>query len=192
MKKLNKITIFAICILAIALTVGSTLAFLIDSDGPVENTFTGSKVTSEVEETLVKDENGALLEKKDVKIKNTGDTPAYIRAAVVVTWKKLEEDGTYSVYGMAPVENTHYEMQWSGLTDQSWEKGTDGFYYYKSVVNDGESTSVLFTDCKLKDGATAPAEGYYLNVEIICSAIQAGQDGYGEAYNAWKGVAVND
>ncbi len=195
MKKFAKPVIGLLALLMI-LGVGSTLAFLIDSDEPVENIFTPSRVTSEVLEGEDGNTfNGTVKEK--VRIKNTGDTDAYIRAAVVVTWKKLEEDGTYSVYGQAPVEGTDYEMIWwntksdDDLHDDSWEKGSDGFYYHKAVVEDGGSTSILFTDCKLAEDATAPV-GYGLNVEIICSAIQAGQNGPDAAYNAWKGVNLDD
>lgn len=186
MKKLNKITIFAICILAIALTVGSTLAFLIDSDGPVENTFTGSKVTSEVVEEF---KDGV---KKDVKIKNTGDTPAYIRAAIVVTWKDAEGG---NVLGQVPKPGEDYSIAYN--TDEQtepagkWAK-EGNYYYWSNPVEPGKTTGVLITECKQLKTITVGNTTYYLNVEIICSAIQAGQDGYGEAYNAWKGVAVND
>ena len=83
-------------LLLLTVTVGGTIAFLIDTECPLHNQFNPSKVTTKVEETL----SGKI--KKDVYIKNTGDTDAWIRAAVVVTW----QDAAGNVYGQAPVEGT--------------------------------------------------------------------------------------
>ena len=66
-------TLMAI-IMLIGAVIGSTVAFLITNTGPVENTFAYASVSCEVKE----DFNGST--KKDVQIKNTGSTDAYIRA----------------------------------------------------------------------------------------------------------------
>ena len=146
-------------LLLLTVTVGGTIAFLMDSDGPLHNLFNPSKVTTYVDETL-DDET-----KKDVKIKNTGDTEAWIRAAVVVTWQ--DKDG--NVYGQAPVAGTNYTA-WTPGTD--WLTGDDGFYYYKYPVAAGATTSnALITQISPIDDS--PAEGYYLTVEIIGSGIQS-------------------
>lgn len=182
MKKFTK-PVFVLVALLMILGIGSTLAFLIDSAGPVENKFEPSRVTCEV----LEGENGDTFDgetKEKVRIKNTGDTPAYIRAAIVVTWKDAEGN----VLGQMPELGTDYEWD---LNTTDWTKGDDGFYYYRSkddpieVAPDGE-TDYLITNCQLAEGVTAPA-GYGLNVEIICSAIQAGQNGPDAAYNAWTG-----
>lgn len=149
--------------LIISVTVGGTLAYLVAGDGPVENTFTPSVVSTYVQESV----NSG--QKTDVKIQNTGDTTAYIRAAVVVTW----QDANGNVYGQKPKESTDYTITWD--TD-GWEKNvSDGFYYYLSTVSAGDSTTALIVKCVPVDGK-AP-DGYSLAVEIICSGIQAeGQD----------------
>lgn len=145
-------------LLLLTVTVGGTIAFLMDSDGPLNNLFNPSKVTTYVDETL----DGET--KKDVKIKNTGDTEAWIRAAVVVTWQ--DKDG--NVYGQAPVAGTNYTA-WTPGTD--WLTGDDGFYYYKYPVAAGATTSnALIT--QISPIGNSPAEGYYLTVEIIGSGIQ--------------------
>ncbi len=180
-KKLTKSLTFVVAILLIVGGIGTTLAYLIDSDGPVTNIFTPSEITTKIEEKLGET-------KDDVRIVNTGDTPAYIKAAVVVTWKDAEGN----VYGQKPVEGEHYEMTWwnssvnDELPDDSWfEKG--GYYYHKAAVaaSNGE-TSVLFTDCKPK-GSNTP-DGYFLSVEIIGSGIQTGVD---EAVRAWSDGKVS-
>lgn len=161
-------------LLVIGVTVGGTLAYIVAGDGPVENTFTPSMVSTYVQETV---SNG---KKTEVKIENTGDTTAYIRAAVVVTWQ--DKDG--NVYGQKPVglafgetsvEGADYDIVWS---TEDWAQGADGFYYYLSPVAADGKTEALITSCAPVNGK-AP-DGYSLAVEIISSGIQAeGQDSKG-------------
>lgn len=152
-------------LLLLTVSVGGTIAFLMDSAGPLRNLFTPSKVTTYVDETV----NGKT--KSNVSIKNTGDTTAWIRAAIVVTW----QDAKGNVYGQLPVENRDYTMNLNVVNENGWLKGKDGFYYWplpvKSEKEDGKNckTGVLIQNCTYK--ANAP-EGYYLNVEIIGSGIQ--------------------
>lgn len=138
--------------------VGSTVAFLFTNTGAVTNTFNPSSVTTEIVEEF----NGEV--KKNVTVKNTGDIPAYIRAAVVVTW----QNDAGQVYAETPTEGTDYTVTW---TKDDWVKYTDGYYYYTSAVAAGASTGVLLTDCKPVEGK-AP-NGYYLCVEILASGIQS-------------------
>ena len=161
--------------LAGVLAIGGTLAYLTTYTTPVENTFTPSKVTTAV------DENCEGNVKKNVAIENTGDTTAYIRAAVVVTW----QDSNGNVYGEKPVSDDDNAVDYDYVItydlSSGWVKGADGFYYWtkpvKSVVEDeGDcATGVLITSCGPVDGK-AP-EGYSLNVEIIGSGIQS-EGGY--------------
>lgn len=144
-------------LLLLTVTVGGTIAFLIDSDGPLNNLFNPSQVTTKVEETLSVDT------KKDVYIKNTGDTDAWIRAAVVVTWQNAEGN----VYGQAPVEGMNYDITWG----TGWKTGDDGFYYWPSPVaaETGVTGDLIET---ISPKGNPPADGYYLTVEIIGSGIQ--------------------
>lgn len=144
-------------LLLLTVTVGGTIAFLMDSDGPLSNLFNPSQVTTKVEETLSGDT------KKDVYIKNTGDTDAWIRAAVVVTW----QDAGGNVYGQAPVDGTNYEITWG----TGWQTGDDGFYYWTSPVKaeTGVTGDLIET---ISPKGNPPADGYYLTVEIIGSGIQ--------------------
>ena len=171
----KSIALLASLLLIIGVTVGGTIAFLMDTVGPLQNLFTPSQVTTEVEETL----DGTT--KSDVYIKNTGNTEAWIRAAVVVTWKNANGD----VYGKAPVLNTDYEITWG----TGWVTGADGFYYWKSpVAADGGVTGDLIESCTSKN--LAP-EGYYLTVEIIGSGIQSKPARVFNTEWASSGLAVN-
>lgn len=149
--------------LAGILAAGSTVAWLADETTGVTNTFATSEVATAI------DEKRSGETKSEVKVKNTGDIDAYIRAAVVVTW----QDASGNVYGKAPVEGADYSITWS--TDESdGEEGRwledGGFYYWSNPVAPGEFTGELIDVCSYS--ANAP-EGYFLNVEIIGSGIQA-------------------
>lgn len=162
-KKVSLLLVSLVLIAAIA--VGSTVAFIATSTEPITNIFNPANVTIDIDE---KYENGV---KTDVKVKNTGNTDAFIRAQIVVTWK--DKDGNVSA--TKPVRGTDYTMT---LNEADWFQGTDGFYYCKtSVAPDASNnlTPVLIKECKKVDGVTPP-EGYDLSVEIIASGIQSTPD----------------
>lgn len=163
--------------------VGATVAFLMTQTGAVTNTFQGSKVACAVIENINDIANdstesgkvtGVTL-KKDVQIKNTGDTTAYIRVAVVVNW--MSADGT-RVWATKPIEGTDYTISYD-LTN-GWFDGGDGYYYYSKPVSPDSSnnlTSVLIKEAKLNADVTVPVgtdnTRYYLSIEIVASAIQS-------------------
>ena len=145
-------------ILLLMISVGGTIAFVVTHTSEIRNTFTESVVKCEVDETF-KDNV-----KSNVSIKNTGDTTAYIRAFVNVTW--MNESG--QVASVSP-KSTDYMIEYS---TSGWLKGSDGYYYYSLPVQPNDKTAVLINSCELLETASAP-DGYYLSVEIVCSAIQS-------------------
>ena len=149
-------------LLLLTLFIGGTTAFLIAKGNPVTNTFKPSRVASDVHETFVNNV------KSNVTIANTGDTTAYIRAYINVTW----QDASGNVYPGTPVSGTHYNMSLnlSETGETGWIKIGD-FYYYTQPVEPGQETAVLINSCTPVEGQT-PA-GYGLNVEILGSAIQS-------------------
>ncbi len=163
-------------LLLLTVTVGGTIAFLMESDAPLHNLFNPSQVTTYVDETLV----GTT--KKDVKIQNTGDTEAWIRAAVVVTW----QDAEGNVYGQAPVAGTNYTA-WAPGAD--WLTGDDGFYYYRYPVEAGATTANALISSIAPVG-NPPADGYYLTVEIIGSGIQSKPENVFNTEWASSGIQV--
>ena len=152
---------FVLLILAVVLAIGGTLAYIIANTEEVKNKFTPGEVRCEVDEQFDK----LHKVKSDVKIKNTGNTAAYIRATYVVTWQK--EDGT--VNGKMPVAGTDYTIEFAENT--GWKLIGD-YWYYTSPVAAGGETGVLIASCKLAESAAVPKD-YHLSVEIIASAIQS-------------------
>lgn len=158
--KNKKKIVLLVSIAAIALiAAGVTVAWLVAKTDAVVNTFTPAKVTSEVVEDFDK------TTKTDVKIKNTSNIDAYIRATVVINWV----DGDGNVAAQKPVKGTDYTITFPENT--KWFTGSGGYYYFPNPVASGYFTDVLIYECKAVAGK-AP-EGYSLSVEIIADAIQS-------------------
>ena len=189
MKKKALLTMSVVLLLLVA--VGTTLAYIFTKTDPVVNTFTPSKVSCAVVENSGRPVSGGIQntgdKKSNVQIKNTGDTDAYIRVAVVVNW--ISADGT-RVWATKPVEGDDYTINLD--LNNGWSPVGD-YYYYGSAVapcthKDGDEhagcmTSVLIRSCTSVPGR-AP-DGYYLSVEIVASAIQSKGMGANSAQEAW-------
>lgn len=158
--KMSKSVIILLCaVLICAVTVGTTLAFIFAKAPPVVNEFEPVFVSCSVEEGFVNNV------KSNVRVRNTGDISAYIRACVVICWVS-ETDG--SINGASPVKDRDYLITYS----DSWTQGSDGFYYFTSPVAAGDATDILIYDARPAEDADIP-EGYKLSVQIVASAIQA-------------------
>ena len=166
---MSYIAIMACFSIILTVIIGTTIAFLLDETESMINTFTPSHVTSEVVEALTGNT------KSDVMIKNTGDINAYIRAKVIVTW----QDANGNVYGEVPANETDYKITFNETDSGNgqWIEASDGFYYWtKPVKSDDDAPDECYTDILVvscQQLKAAPETGYYLNVEIIGSAIQS-------------------
>ena len=165
-------------VLLVTVAVGATLAYLIDVTDEIPNKFTPSKVTVEVNEEF----DGKV--KENVSIKNTGDTSAFIRAEVIITWQNAAGD----VYGKAPVAGEDYTITYNlpteSVADGKWVE-KEGYYYWTKPVAAGANTGILISEAKpLKD---APADNYFLSIEIIASGVQSDgtKDGEKAVVDAW-------
>lgn len=179
-------TLLVSLLLVLGVAMGGTVAFLSTRTDSKVNTFTPSEVTCAVTETF---ENNV---KSQVAVKNTGDTTAFIRAAINVTWMKDAEAGTkynagdQTVSAKVPVKDTDYSITFAKNTN--WIQGADGYYYYKLPVAPQGSTEVLIEECKLLENASVP-DGYHLSVEIVASAIQSAPDSV--VQNMWHVTVEN-
>lgn len=179
MSKRKRIIALLVGVILLAGTAG-TLAWL-SVTGVLVNQFGIGSVTPSVQETL----NGKV--KSDVKAKNTGTAPAYIRAAVDIYW----QDATSGArLWDEPKAGTDYEIAWS-VADASgansadnWVKASDGFYYWTSPVAPMGKTDVL-----IKSVTEQKADGKNLVVDISTQAIQSTPGD--AAAEAW-GCAVKD
>lgn len=158
--------------LILCCAVGGTVAWLTTSTGPVTNTFTPTEVETTIDEEF---KDGV---KKNVTVKNEGDIPVYMRAAIIINWADAHDN----VYPKTVATSDYQMVIGSGWTYRS----ADGFYYYtggdpKGVVPAGEEKQLIDT---CKPSVAAPAEGYDLQVTILAEAIQAD----GKTSNGTKAV----
>lgn len=195
-RKQKWLAVALIAVLVITATTGAVYAYLSATTGPVHNTFTAAPThTIDIKETFPTGATNPIKKNVCVDVGDPGYA-VYVRAAIVVTWKKGND-----VYAYKPVQKTEdavgdYALELN-LTD--WFQGSDGFYYHKKMVAyDGEDeatklTSVLIESCsQLKAGP----EGYTLHVEIIAQTIQAlgttDDDSIPAVEDAWKAVTTDE
>ena len=155
MKTKKPVALVAILVL-LCCAVAGTVAYLVTSTDPVTNTFTPASVTTQVEETF----DGTT--KSNVRIQNTGNIDAYIRAAIIVNW--ADKQGNISA---TPVNDSDYEM----TLGSGWVKIGD-YYYCKTTTVHGASTAPLIISCAKTPSAAVP-DGYDLQVTILADGIQA-------------------
>lgn len=154
-KTWKALIVAALAVVILTAAVGGTMAWLSTKTSDLTNTFEPAKVTCEVEEETFDGKT-----KKNVKIKNTGTTDAYIRAMIVANW--CTTDGK-----VVKTASPNYE----GLHGSGWVKHDDGFYYYTQPVAPDQKTGNLFTSCT--PGNDKPEGADHLEVNIICQAVQS-------------------
>ena len=150
-------------------TVGSTAAWLVSKPAAVENDFVPGKVACQVLEDFGT-ESGASV-KRNVRVKNTGNTDAYIRVLLVFTWK----DDAGNIFSNKPQEGKDYQIVMDDLTNWIMQKSDAGLYfYYKKPVAPDAETGKLIDSLRQIAGVTGPENGKYkLSVDILADAVQA-------------------
>lgn len=121
--------------LVMMVAVGATLALMASTSNSVTNTFAAAQVETEIDEDL-KDGN------KKVTIENTGKSPVYVRARIMVSGVDPENNikvVTTEPTGEAIDENTLYLVMPNVGESKDWEQATgatgkDDYYYYKKVL----------------------------------------------------------
>ena len=156
--RVNK-TLFALLaiVMVIGAVVGTTVAFLVDKTGNVQNTFEYAKVSCEVTENFTNNK------KDNVRVKNTGTTDAYIRATYVVNW--VDAQGN-----IASSDPAGYKYTLTANLNNSWTKGSDGYFYYTSPIAPGDSTQGSLLTCTV---TYTDNPEYTLSVEVLAEAIQS-------------------
>ena len=187
----KRLTILLVSLsLILVVGVGVTLAYVFASTGDVVNTFTPSKVACAVIENSQDTENTGnpvnVESKSNVMIKNTGDTDAYIRVAVIVNWKSA--DGS-KVWATAP-KTGEYTIVYN--TNSRWARSlADGYWYHTAEVAPDGLTDVLITSATQNAPGPKGTDGtqYYLSIEIVASAIQSTPDNV--VKDMWGATASN-
>ncbi len=143
-------------ILVVGAAAGGTVAWLTQTTQTENNNFSYGTVSCAINEIF----NGTT--KSNVTVTNTGNTPAYIRAACIVNWV----DAQGNIAANVPADYT-YSLSIPGA---GWTAGSDGYYYYNGVVAPNLTTEGSLLTCT----SSHPEDGEYtLSVKVIASAVQA-------------------
>ena len=152
-------------ILVVVMTIGGTVAFLMDSTESIINKFTPASSGITIEEKVK--ENC----KTEIAVQNTGATGAYIRVSLVANY--YDENG--NITGGAAVPDFT-------LNSEKWFLGNDGYYYYKQPIAAGDVTESLLANgskMELSDN---------MQVTVLAQSIQASPTSV--VHDKW-GVTVN-
>lgn len=164
MKKRTLILVLSIAIIAVA-TLGATLAYFTDKEEDT-NTFTIGNVNIELTEpSWVEDVSdvypGQVLD-KDPTVKNIGNNPCLVR--VKVEWPLLP------VPTDVPADDV--VVDYSGPLGTGW-KYSDGYYYYLEILENGDSTSKLFTQVVIPTALENGNGTTNYNIKVTAYAVQA-------------------
>lgn len=163
--------------LVMMVAVGATLALMASTSNSVTNTFAAAQVETEIDEDLTNNN-------KKVTIENTGKSPVYVRARIMVSGVA---ESQVAIVKTAPAEdkvdaNILYLVMPNVTND--WEKlsGNDtynsDYYYYKKALNpageDGNTTSSLLEKVVVGSGlATQLKDNPNFSVTIYHESVLA-------------------
>lgn len=171
--------------LVMMVAVGATLALMASTSNSVTNTFAAAQVETEIDEDLTNNN-------KKVTIENTGKSPVYVRARIMVSGVA---ESQVAIVETAPAEdkvnaNTLYLVMPNVGESKDWEQATpaesseepalDDYYYYKKVLpgkgEDGttHSTSLLLEKVVVGSGlATQLKENPNFSVTVYHESVLA-------------------
>ena len=144
-------------VMLFALAVGGTIAWLIDKDSPLVNTFDPSKVTCRVEENF--NENTGV--KSNVNVTNTGDIDAFIRVKLVTY--RTNDQGQH-IGGTASLP--------AFTLGTGWVKYGD-YYYYTKPVAPNQKPETNLTDSMTLIGSYLDTDGGKQAIDVMAEAIQS-------------------
>lgn len=147
-----KSLLFILALLFIGI-IGGTIAYFTTANHVV-NEFQG--LTYDVD--IVEESNGTWGTKK-VSIVNKDKTPVVVRVAYNELWSKEDRE-----YGFLTLSNTIngfnvVNKSWTKTWEEDFVLGTDGWYYYKNIL-DANTSIDLITSIQLNDSLITNREEY--------------------------------
>lgn len=178
-KTKKRIKIISILMTLIILSSG-TLAFFISRD-TVTNNFKVQDLTIKIEEPNWEEPDSWNGEKitKDAHVTNTNVMPEIIRVAIEPRFE--DENGNFYSGNINDIEFEFSNVTSDIKASNMWCDGGDGYYYYTSVVKEGESTTDIIKSVKLNlpAGNVDEYNGKTLKAVVRAEAVFSNSD-------AWK------
>lgn len=146
MKK--KIATIAVLLLCLGMLGYTTIAYF-NTQNTARNVITAGNIDIELQETAINGDGKEILFQesqerfnvmpgeevsKIVRVKNTGNNPAYIRIEVQKDIKLADGQNGEVDLGLIRLD----------FDSDNWTLGEDGYYYYNQPIAAGESTAALF------------------------------------------------
>ena len=132
----KKVLIILLILLVTSLVVGTVAYYFVLNSK--SNIFTEGTIKLEIIENFNSENNI----KENVLIKNTGNSPIYIRVAILY----LFENNDGQIIEDIPIKDTDYTINFS--SSNNWVLNSDGYYYYKYPIEPGSNTDILIDNCK--------------------------------------------
>lgn len=161
--------------LVAAAIVGVTAAFIKTNTEPVKNEFTPASVDCSVEEEF----DGTT--KKNVTVRNDGDTPTFVRVRLVSYRVDGEGDQQTRIGGTTEIPTFTPGEGWVSRGD---------YYYYTLPVAPGQTPAhPLIPASGIALSTYTDADGGRQVIEVLAEAIQSEPDDAAES--AWEVVITN-
>ena len=187
------------CVLIAVLAVGATLAFLFDILKPKTNMFSFDNSIIDV----IIDENEYNWDTKEVMLVNQDiphAVPGVVRAMIVPVLKTNDGSNLGLAGSMAPLSepigNTMALGDFVFTFQNNWQDDwffKDGFFYYRKVLQPGESTTMLLSGVSLADPSLAEKyKDMRIEVEVMADIIQAANGAPTAAWGVYvSGIVVS-
>lgn len=173
MKKKRWIVISAVLLLFVSISAIGLITAYLQQENRLDNIFEVGRITLNIEETF------ADNVKTDVRVQNTGNVEAYVRATVLFSW----QDKAGNLVLGTPEEGVDYTISWGDLTTDWLKQGN--YYYCKSAISPGANSAVLIANCT----QISYTDSRCLVVDIVGQGVQAKKEAVEEA---WSGMTVNE
>lgn len=171
----HKNILLTILVLVLVFSFGAGIYAMLTDRAFADNNFTFAKDNkTTIVETFdpPKEMKPGISFTKDVKIRNVGDSSAYVRIKAVFS------DSDMGKYCEINYNTTDFEYN-----------SKDGYWYYKKALNMDETTPSLFTTVKIKDDAPKQ-EMKNFDILIYTESYKRGTN-YQNYQEAWKDFLKN-
>ncbi len=138
--KITKKIKVILSISVMAILISGTVAFFISKDVKT-NSFTAGDLSIKIEEPNYKEPDNWNGEKivKDANVKNTNIMPELIRVAIEPRFQ--DANGNFYSGDISKIDFEYVNITTNKNDISKWIDGNDGYYYYTSILKEGETTS---------------------------------------------------
>lgn len=196
-KRLFRMIAATAIVLCLALT-GFTVAFMIGTSGDLINVFSPADFKVEIEEKFDPDPPGDTAV-KSVMVENKGSTDAFVRVAIVPTFRKDAGEsyaGTvdYSTVGSgfitvtAPDGETKYQLTLNSQWTATWFFQNGVFYHIAPLPGNTLSKELLASVSRVSGEAESRFSD--MEIEVLLDAVQT-EGTVEDAIRNWDAVIVN-